>query len=84
MWEHKQVGSFRFVHFSHVKRQGNKPAHILAQFAKQIGDLVVWLEETPNLIELVCAQDVAPLIWLMNNTPHGFSIQKKKKKKNYT
>ena len=57
-----QVGSFRFVHFSHVKRQGNKPAHILAQFAKQIGDLVVWLEETPNLTELMCAQDVAPLI----------------------
>ncbi|KAL0014759.1 hypothetical protein SO802_001828 [Lithocarpus litseifolius] len=33
-----QAESFRFVGFSLVKRKGNKPAHILAQVAKQIGD----------------------------------------------
>ena len=52
------VQNFSFFKFSHVKRQGNRPAHILAQFAKQIGDFQVWLEETPNLIEYACTQDV--------------------------
>ena len=54
-----QVDRFRFVSFTHVKRDGNRPAHILAQFAKQVGDFVVWLEETPNLIEDACSQDVS-------------------------
>ena len=51
--------NFRFISFTHVKRQGNKPAHLLAQFARHIGDFVVWLEETPSQIELACAQDVS-------------------------
>ena len=54
-----QVDKFRFVSFTHVKRDGNRPAHILAQFAKQVSDFVVWLEETPNLIEDACSQDVS-------------------------
>ena len=54
-----QVDRFRFVSFTHVKRDGNRPSHILAQFAKQVGDFVVWLEETPNLIEDACSQDVS-------------------------
>ena len=57
-----QLDRFCFVSFGHVKREGNRPAHILAQFAKQVGDFVVWLEETPNLIENTCFQDVATLI----------------------
>ena len=51
-----QLNMFRFVSFCHVKRDGNRPAHILAQFAKEVGDSVVWLEETPNLIEDACSQ----------------------------
>ena len=54
-----QVDRFRFVSFTHVKRDGNRPAHILTQFAKQVGDFVVWLEETPNLIEDACSEDVS-------------------------
>ena len=54
-----QVDKFRFISFCHVKRDGNRPAHILAQFAKQVGDSVAWLEETPNLIENACSQDVS-------------------------
>ena len=50
--------NFRCISFSHVKRQGNRPAHILAQFARHVGDFVVWLEETPSQIEHACAQDV--------------------------
>ena len=54
-----QLNKFRFVSFCHVKRDGNRPAHILAKFAKQVGDSVVWLEETPNLIKNACSQDVS-------------------------
>ena len=44
--------------FSHVKRQGNVPAHVLAQYAGKVEDYVTWLEECPSHIESVCAQDV--------------------------
>ena len=50
--------NFRCISFGHVKRQGNRPAHSLAQFARQVGDFVVWLEETLSLIEHACIQDV--------------------------
>ena len=40
-------GLFHWVEFSHIHRQGNKPAHILAKHAKGIDDYVAWLEETP-------------------------------------
>ena len=38
---------FRHVEFSHVRRQGNKPAHLLAKYAQGIDDFSVWLEEDP-------------------------------------
>ena len=50
--------NFRCILFNHVKRQDNKPAYILAQFARHIGDFVVWLEETSSQIEHACAQDI--------------------------
>ena len=37
------------------------PAHVLAQHAKHVEDFVTWLEETPSLIEHMCAQDVINL-----------------------
>ena len=42
---------------SHIKRQGNVPAHLLAQHAQHVGDYVAWLEECPSLIEHAYAQD---------------------------
>ena len=35
----------RKVVFSHVCRQGNRPAHILAKHAISIVDFMVWMEE---------------------------------------
>ena len=40
--------SFRSFDFSHIRREGNKPAHILAQHAQSVGDFVAWVEETPT------------------------------------
>ena len=36
---------FRHVVFSHVRRQGNRPVHLLAKYASGIDDFLVWLEE---------------------------------------
>ncbi|XP_065624659.1 uncharacterized protein LOC136065433 [Quercus suber] len=49
------IQHFCCISFSHVKRQGNRPAHILAQFTRHVRDFVVWLEETLSLIEHACA-----------------------------
>ena len=43
---------------SHVKRQGNAPAHLLAQHALHVVDYNAWLEECPSFIEHACAHDV--------------------------
>ena len=52
-----QASLFRQWKFSHTKQQGNVPAHVLAQHAKNVEDYVTWLEECPSMIEHVCAQD---------------------------
>ena len=40
----EQTSGFRSFYFSHVKTQGNVPAHLLAQYAKEVENYVVWLE----------------------------------------
>ena len=54
----EQTSSFRNFYCSHVKRQGNVPAHLLAQYAKEVENYVVWLEECPSFLEHVCAHDM--------------------------
>ena len=51
-----QVSYFRQWKITHTKRQGNVPAHLLAQHAKNIEDYVAWLEEM-SLIEHACVHD---------------------------
>ena len=49
---------------SHVNRQGNKLAHLLAKFAKEIDNIdnyVTWIEENSSLIESTIAHDVLNL-----------------------
>ena len=49
---------FRRVEFSHVRRQGNSPAHLLAKHAKGIADFSTWIEENPYFIEQALIHDV--------------------------
>ena len=51
-------GLFHRVEFSHICRQGNKPAHILAKHAKGIVDYVAWLEKTPCFLMQALNHDV--------------------------
>ena len=48
-----QLQSFRSFLFSHIKRDGNKPAHLLAQHAKFVHDFEAWVEETPGFQNLL-------------------------------
>ena len=50
---------FRTFDFLHIKRQGNAPAHLLAQHAKYVENVIVWLEECPSLVAHACAHDVS-------------------------
>lgn len=55
------VREFRSVQFSHTRRQGNIPAHILAKQASSIADFTVWIEENSCFIEQALIQDVISL-----------------------
>ena len=49
---------FRRVMFSHVKRKGNKLAHLLAKHTGGVDDFITWVEETPCFIEQALLDDV--------------------------
>lgn len=49
---------FRWVEFSHVRRQGNSPAYLLARHVLGIVDYVTWIEENPYFHEQVFDHDV--------------------------
>ena len=60
---------------SHVYRQGNRPIHLLAQYARHIIDYVTWIEETPPIVESDVAHDIAMLS--LFNKSYKFLIKKK-------
>ena len=49
---------FRRVKFSHVRRQGNRLAHLLAKHAQSISDFSSWIEENPCFIEQALIHNV--------------------------
>ena len=49
---------FRSIAFSHVGRQGNEPAHLLAKHESSVADFISWIEEDPCCIEKALIQDV--------------------------
>ena len=57
----QSVQGFGTFAFSHNKRQGNAPAHALAQHAVNAEDFLVWLEECPGCIVHACMHDVCSI-----------------------
>lgn len=49
---------FHSVEFSHICRQGNRPAHLLAKHACGIVDLSVWIEKNPYFLEQTLLHDI--------------------------
>nr|POE80426.1 hypothetical protein CFP56_10643 [Quercus suber] len=49
---------FHNVVFSHVKRNANSPAHLLAKYAKGIVNQCIWMESCPTFLELAILHDV--------------------------
>ena len=54
----RSCNDVRKVVFSHVCRQGNRPAHILAKHAISIVDFMVWMEENPCFLEQALYHDI--------------------------
>ena len=50
--------SFKCLDFSHVGRNGNRPAHLLTKHALGIADLSVWVEEISCFLKQALNQDV--------------------------
>ena len=46
------------MEISHVKRDSNRPAHLLAQYAKYLDSYQSRIEENPNMVESALAHDV--------------------------
>ena len=57
----RKVQGFETFDFLHTKRQGNVPAHLLAQYAQNVENMVVWLEDCPSQVARMCANDVCSL-----------------------
>ena len=52
-----ECNEFRKVSFSHVKRVGNKPAHLLAKQALGLDDFSAWIEECSYFLEQILVHD---------------------------
>ena len=44
-------GACSQIDISHIKRQGNKPAHLLTKYALGIDDYMTWMEEHPCFLQ---------------------------------
>ena len=49
---------FRRLQFSHVKRKGNRPTHLLAKYAGGIDDFIVWMDENHCFLDQALSHDV--------------------------
>ena len=47
-----------FLHYSYVKREGNKVAHNLTRHALCISNFVVWMEDFPPLLLPIVLADI--------------------------
>ena len=54
----KMAKEFRLIEFSHVRRQDNRPTHLLAKYVFGISDYLAWIEENPCFIEQALIHDV--------------------------
>ena len=50
------------VEVQHMRREGNRAAHGLAQHAQAVNDIVTWMEETPTIINSEVLSDVHQFI----------------------
>ncbi|XP_075655242.1 uncharacterized protein LOC142625480 [Castanea sativa] len=45
---------FRWVYVSHVNRDANSVAHLLARYAKNVTKDMIWMEDTPHQLKKLC------------------------------
>ena len=55
--------SLNWVGFSHVRRDGNRAAHVLARKALELSsDFLIWLENVPTFLEVVIQSECSPTL----------------------
>ena len=57
-WIHALGSKIGVVHYTHVRRTGNQPAHILVRQVQSLVNNVIWIEETSYCIQQAFIQDV--------------------------
>ena len=60
-FKNSHLFDFHYVQISHVKQAGNKPAHILAQYAKGLDSYVAWIKKNLVIIESALAHNIRNL-----------------------
>ena len=58
MGMHAFSKDFCRIDYSHVRRQGNRPAHLLAKYALGTVDFTVWIEDNPCFLEQALIHDI--------------------------
>ena len=58
MGMHALSKDFCHVDYSHIRRQDNRPAHLLAKYVLGIVDFTMWIEENPYFLEQALIHDV--------------------------
>ncbi|KAK9042916.1 hypothetical protein V6N11_071269 [Hibiscus sabdariffa] len=53
----RRLRDFDHISFSHVNRESNKAAHILARLGRSFSESRFWLEEVPSEVEAAILQD---------------------------
>ena len=71
------VGSW--IDFSHVRRQGNKLAHLLAKYASGLDDYMTWMEENPCFLEQALLHDLSNIACFLIELKVFLSKRQKKK-----
>lgn len=54
----KMAKDFRRIEFSHFRRQGNRPTHLLAKHASCIVEYIAWIKENLYFIEQALIHNV--------------------------
>ena len=68
-----RLQDFCIVQVLHIRRIGNNPTHLLAQYARDLDSYVTWVEENSVFLEFALAHDVLNLSSL-NKVTHLFII----------
>ena len=70
------ISTFNCIKISHVRREGNIPAHILIMLACDLEEIRIWIDESPDYV-------IPAVLGNLNERRRTSFFSKKKKKKKH-